>query len=113
MTNKIKFNETIFNAFEQFSCDNDINSLEHIMDILNARSSRSIIDKFNHNCIPQNIFTWKKNNGDKVLTVAMEKITTGFKFNLDIEENGKMFLSEGKDTHRTPLPAYELNNLGY
>lgn len=108
-----KFNENIFNAFEHFSCDNDINSLEHIMDVLNARSSRSILDKFNHNCIPTNIFTWKKNDDTKVLTIAMEKITTGFKFNLDIEENGRMFLSEGKDTPRTPLPTYELNYLSY
>lgn len=106
-----KFNETIFSAFEHFSYNE--NSLEHLLDILNARSSRSIVDKFNHNCIPQNIFTWKKNDETKVLTVAMEKITTGFTFNLDIEENGRMFLSEGKDTMRTPLPAYELNNLSY
>lgn len=110
MTN-LKFNENIFSAFEQYSYPE--NSLEHIMDILNARSSRSIIDKFNHNCIPTHIFTWKKNDNTKVLTVQMEKITTGFKFNLDIEENGRMFLSEGKDTIRTPLPAYELNNLSY
>lgn len=110
MTN-LKFNENSFKSFRHYN--NKEISLEHLLDVLNARSSRSILDTFNHNCIPYNIFTWVKNNDDetKVLTVQMEKITTGFKFNLDIEENGKMFLSEGKDTRRTPLPTYELNNL--
>lgn len=112
MTNtNLKFNENSFNSFKHYN--NKEISLEHLLDVLNSRSSRSILDTFNHNCIPYNVFTWVKNNDDetKVLTVQMRKISTGFKFNLDIEENGKMFLSEGKDTHRTPLPVYELNNL--
>lgn len=85
------------------------NKMDLLMNVLNQRSDKSRLNSFNHNCIIiNNPFCWSYDYNDEyrsVISFPMEKISTGWRFFLDIEESGDMYLSEGRHTNRTPLPT--------
>lgn len=88
----------------------DSNKMDSLLAVLNQRSDRARKDAFNHNCvIVGNPFSWFyygfDDSSTSVISFPMEKVTTGWRFFLDIEESGNLYISEGKHTNRTPLPT--------
>lgn len=128
----MKFNDKLFNELKKLTYEPAVIPAEpNLEDILRVCEQRSDISRkmaFNHNCIVDGLpFTWdyvvynavssvddpddKIDVIHRVLTIPMQKISTLWKFYLDIEETGELFLSEGKSTRRTKIPLSELNSL--
>lgn len=105
-----KFNCELVDVFAtNMKYENEKIGLDHILyDILNQSSDRSRTDKLNHNCVVKNFFTWTRYE-QAVVTFEMNKISTGWNFNLDIQDDGDIFISEGKDTNRTYINPGKLN----
>ena len=118
MTNKT-FNKALFSALSEINYYKTVNSnsLENVLKVLRQSSDTSRRDRLNHNCrISDHPFCWSyfTGYGDdatkiRVLSFPMTKISTGWDFYLDIEENGALYLSEGKGTARTQLKTSDLN----
>lgn len=110
-----KFNEKAFNAIKVLFDDDESTDLQGILTVLNQASDASRLAKLNHNCIISDLpfgWTYYKNYGEtmiKVVTFPMIKQSTGFRFYLDIEEDGDVYISEGKNTNRTYLMPSNLN----
>lgn len=107
-TNKSFNHNTLLNLVKNAPVDSD--KMESLLNVLNQRSDRARKDAFNHNCvIIGNPFAWFYYGFDDsstcVISFPMEKVTTGWRFYLDIEESGNLYISEGKYTNRTPLPT--------
>ncbi|MBP5597289.1 MAG: hypothetical protein J6Y02_18040 [Pseudobutyrivibrio sp.] len=118
MPNKT-FNSSLFSALSEINYYKTVNSnsLEAVLKVLNQTSDTSRKDRLNHNCRINGLpFCWSYFTGygdeaveHKVLSFPMTKISTGWAFVLDIEENGNLYLSEGKGTNRTQLKLSDLN----
>lgn len=113
------FNNALFSALMYISF-NTGTSLDDVLRVLDQSSDESRIARLNHNCRISGIpFCWSyctsycadgTETRNKVLSFPMTKISTGWKFILDIEENGRLYLSEGKGTRRTILRLSRLND---
>lgn len=96
----------------------DLNS---VMRVLGQRSDTARKDSLNHNCVLEGLpFTWSYYTGyynehednsveHRVITFPMRKISTQWRFYLDISEDGEVCISEGKNTNRTSLRLADLN----
>jgi len=128
----MKFNDKLFEDLKKLTYEPAVipapNNLESVLTVCEQRCERARKDAFNSNCIIDGIpFTWdytsynavvdpedSSNNLDityRILTFPMVKRTTTWKFFLDIEENGTLYISEGKGTQRTRIPLRMLNDL--
>lgn len=113
-----KFNNALFSALLYVARSTGSNTLDDILRVLSQSSDQSRLDSLNHNCRVAGLpFCWHYyyGNGEnrketKVLTFPFIKISTGWRFGLDLEENGNLFISEGKGTHRTALRLSRLND---
>lgn len=116
------FNSSLFSALVTINNDRDYFSskesgLERVLQVLHQASDTSREARLNHNCRISGLpFCWSywRGYGDdavetKVLSFPMTKISTGWNFILDVEENGNLYLSEGKGTARTSLKLSALN----
>lgn len=116
-----KFNDALFsalvNANNHRNYSSPDNGLENVLQVLCQASDESRSARLNHNCkiigLPFCWHYWRGYGDDatevKVLSFPMTKVSTGWHFILDVEENGSIYLSEGRGTRRTSLKLSDLN----
>lgn len=120
MTNSTKFNEALFNTISSNN-NNQLTGIEAVLNVLSQRSDRARTDSLNHNCQISGLpFCWDYYYGYgedaeqiKVISFPMTKISTGWSFVLDIEESGRVYISEGKGTRRTLIKTADLNAFSF
>ena len=126
MNQNLNFNDNLFSLLLNAEYAKSRPSLNQIMNILSQKSDGSRKACINHNCrlaempfcwdyyLPENCYKMSTNsNRVKVISFPMVKISTGWRFYLDIEDCGEIYISEGKGTRRTPVNPSILNDFSY
>lgn len=117
MDSSLKFNTDVLIALDRPY--NEKVTFNQIINVLkNQRSDISRRMALNHNCFlsqEEMPFSWHFNDRDnnyvRVLSFPMVKKSTGWKFIMDFQDDGKIYLSEGKGTLRTEISLSKLNSL--